>query len=808
VLREHRARSLGLPDLLNFAALVEDGIVLNKDGSLLAAWWYAGPDMESASTNELAALSSRVNASLLRLGNGWMVQADAIRRPCAGYSPQGAFPDATTALIDAERRAQYESATTGFESVFALSVTWLPPREAQDRVAGWFVEDPDATAEGYEAVLRAFTRSIEELEDALSGALTVQRMGSEELLGFLHLCIAAESHTLRVPEVPMYLDALLGSQDLVGGFRPRVGANHVRPIALVGFPAETFPQILDGLAQLSVSYRWSSRFIALDPATAEARLKVIRRNWFQKRQGLSGLFKQALNLSGATFGNRDAVLMADDADEAIQEAASGALRFGYYTSVILLAGSEAGKLHLAARSVRRLLEHAGFASRVEEMNALESYLGTIPGHGHRNLRRPLVHTLNFADLIPTTSVWPGQDANPSALFPPQSPALLYARTSGATPFRLNLHVSDVGHTLIVGPTGSGKTTLVGLLMAQFFRYAGAQVFAFDKGYGAENLVRAAGGDHYELASDPAEGGLSLCPLAHLDRPDERPWAADWIEQVVRLQGLDVTPNHRRAIQTAIERLAESRGRSLTDFMGTVQDLEVRGALRHYTLEGALGTLLDAERDGLSTGSFQVVEMERLLHLGAANAAPVLACLFHRVEDRLDGSPTLIVIEEAWLALGNELFAEKLEEWLRVLRKRNAAVVFVSQSLAEVVSSPLCDLLLESCPTKILLPNPEARTPQTRALYRRIGLTDRQIELVAEAVPKREYYVTSPIGRRLIDLGLGPAALAFLGAGGPDDLAATRALEAEHGDAWPGAWLRARGLGDWSEVWQQLKGELR
>jgi type IV secretion system protein VirB4 len=135
-------------------------------------------------------------------------------------------------------------------------------------------------------------------------------------------------------------------------------------------------------------------------------------------------------------------------------------------------------------------------------------------------------------------------------------------------------------------------------------------------------------------------------------------------------------------------------------------------------------------------------------------------------------------------------------------------VFVSQSLAEVVSSSLCDLLLESCPTKVLLPNPEARTPQTRALYRRIGLTERQIELIAEAVPKREYYVTSPLGRRLIDLGLGPAALAFLGAGSPDELAATRALEAECGDTWPHEWLRARGLEDWAEVWNQLKGELR
>ena len=183
-------------------------------------------------------------------------------------------------------------------------------------------------------------------------------------------------------------------------------------------------------------------------------------------------------------------------------------------------------------------------------------------------------------------------------------------------------------------------------------------------------------------------------------------------------------------------------------------------------------------------------------------------MFHRIEDRLDGRPTLLVIEEAWLVLGNVLFAEKLEEWLRVLRKRNAAVVFVSQSLAEVVASPLCDLLLESCPTKLLLPNPEARTPQTSALYRRIGLSDRQIALIAGATPKREYYYASPLGRRLIDLGVGPAALAFVGAASAEDLRAARALEATHGDDWPAVWLHARGLSDWADLWRNTKGNIR
>ncbi|MCP5057557.1 MAG: hypothetical protein GY937_12650 [bacterium] len=805
MLREHRARAVGLPDLLNFAALVEEGVVLNKDGALLAGWWYSGPDMEAASHEELAILSSQVNGALVRLGNGWMLQADAVRRPAGAYPPPGAFPDPTTSLIDEERRLQYLAGRSTYESVYALTVTYLPPRDVQARLGGWFVEGDAQDPAGYEAILRSFQRHVVELEDALTDRLSLSAMGSEDLLSFLHHCVTGLSQPVRIPPTPMYLDALLGSQDLVGGFRPRVGDRHVRPIAVAGFPAESFPGILDFLNRLPVEYRWSNRFIPLDPDTAEARLKVLRRNWFQKRQGVSGLVKQALNLGESTFGNRDAVAMAEDADDAVEEAASGTVRFGYYTSVISLLDEDPEALEAASRQVCRSLQHHGFAARVEDVNALEAYLGSIPGHGYRNVRRPLIHTLNFADLIPTTSVWPGLEENPSPYYPPGSPALLYANTSGSTPFRLNLHVSDVGHTLILGPTGSGKSTLIGLMMAQFFRYPGAQVFAFDKGYSSFVLTRAAGGDHYDVASNEAED-LAFCPLAEVDRPEERLWAAGWVEILLGLQDVTVTPAHRQAIHVALERLGASESRTLTDFLNTIQDREIREGLQHYTLQGAMGRLLDAEEDGLRDGSFQVFEMEHLMNMGDVNAVPVLMYLFHRIEQRLTGRPTLIVIEEAWLMLTHGVFAEKLEEWLRVLRKANAAVVFVTQSLAEVFRSPRRDLLLESCPTRLFLPNPGARSEQTSELYRRIGLSDHEVEILSGAIPKRHYYYASPLGRRLIDLGLGSLALSFVGASGREDLQLCRALIEDNPNDWVAEWLRIRGLSDWAAQWRARKEE--
>ncbi len=806
MLRDFRAEPKGFPDLLNYCGFASEGVVFNKDGSLLAAWWYAGPDMESATPNEMAILSAQINGALRELGNGWMIQADAIRKPAPGYSQAGAFPDATTRLIDDERRRHYESGSATFESLYALSVTYLPPAEIQSRLSALFVDSESAGgARGWENILQHFERAARQLEDALSDRLSIRRMDSADLLGFLCSCTTGDFQPVRVPQPPIDLDAIVGAEDLLGGFEPRIGRRWIHPIAIVGLPAESFPGILDFLNRLSIPYRWSSRFIPVDPATAEQKLKVIRRNWFQKRFGLSGLIREAMQLGGQTFANQDAVTMAEDADAAVAEAASMAVRFGHYTSLIFLFHEDRAFLDHEGRQVERELQHHGFRTRVETVNALEAYLGALPGHGFRNVRRPLLHSLNYADLIPTTAIFPGLESNPCPFYPPSSPPLLYANTAGATPFRFHVHVGDVGHTLVIGPTGAGKSTLVGLIAAQFLRYPGAQVFAFDKGYSSLALCSAVGGEHYDIAAS-AGRGLAFCPLARIDDAGTRVWASEWIEGLLRLQSVEATPARRREIHAALGRLATSPDRTLTHFASTVQDEGVRAGLRHYTLDGAMGELLDAERDGLRESRFQVFEVEHLMNKGEQNAVPVLLYLFHEIERRLTGDPSLLILEEAWLLLNHPVFASKIEEWLRVLRKRNCAVVFVSQSLTDVYNSPQRDLLLESCPTKIFLPNPEARSAQTGQLYRRLGLNETQVELVAHATPKRHYYYVSPLGRRMIDLALGPETLAFVGVSGSEEIEQLRKLRELYGDTWPAAWLEQRGLDEAAVRWRALHEE--
>jgi len=170
---------------------------------------------------------------------------------------------------------------------------------------------------------------------------------------------------------------------------------------------------------------------------------------------------------------------------------------------------------------------------------------------------------------------------------------------------------------------------------------------------------------------------------------------------------------------------------------------------------------------------------------------------------------LIVIDEAWLLLARDRFGQKLEEWLRTLPKKNAAVMLATQSLADIERSPYRSIIVESCQTKIFLPNAEARTEQSADLYRALGLNERQIELLSYATPKKHRFYSSPLGQRLFDMHLGPVARALVGAGGREDIARAKTLMAQYGDDWPYYWLLERGChaeGQWWRQWRKRQSQ--
>jgi type IV secretion system protein VirB4 len=811
MVREHRSKALGLADLLLYDSLVDDGVLLLQDGAFVCGWSFRGPDMASATHAEMGVLSARLNR-ILRLGSGWMVQCDAIRSVAPEYPGSGEFPDPVTRVIDDERRMQFLAEGAHFESEYFLTLTHLPPVHAEEKLKGWMFEGQrNGTQITAHTALERFKARVSAFEAQFSSLFRAERLRRSEfqdgrafpkehdtLLRFVRRCVSGDDHLFVPPEIPVFLHDVIGAADFSGGIEPQIGRRHIRVVAVDGFPQASHPGILGALDALPIEYRWHTRAILLDPEDARGLIDKTRRKW---RSRIRGWKDQVFRVQSGPV-NLHAQAMAQDAEEAMSEAAAGDVQYALYNTVVICLDEDPERVDRSAALIRKTIQNLGFSCRVETVNAVEAWRGSLPGDGYRNVRRVLLHTLNLADMLPITSVWAGQRENPSRLMPPSSPPVLYAATTGATPFRFNLHVSDVGHTFVVGPSGAGKSTLLGLIAAQWFRYPKAQVFAFDKGYSLEVLTRAAGGDFYDIGGD--RGHLAFCPLEDIDAETDVAWAVGWIEALCVMQGLPITPKERNAITEAVRLLRNSPSRTLTDLSANVQDMRVREALEYYTLAGPMGHLLDAQEDMLGSGRFLTLETEQLMNLGDKAVVAVLLYLFHRIEKRLDGSPTLVPLDEAWVYLRHDLFRERLREWLKTLRKLNGVVLLSTQSLSDIFNSPIRDVVLESCPTKILLPNAEANNPASREFYDRIGLNERELEIIQTSLPKRQYYVISPLGRRLVNLGLGGVALSFVGVNGREEREGAQALMRLEPDRWQSEWLRSRGLADWADYLSGLE----
>lgn len=819
-LQEFRSGLKGLADLLNWAWLPEPGILLNKDGSFTTAFYFRGNDMSSSSDEELAAVSQYANAALVKLGSGWLFNIDSVRIEATTYpaANRSYFPDPVTRLIDAERRAQHETEGAHFDNIYAMAITYLVPPELQSRVTALFVDDDSATVHqnkqlNLSLILSRFKSVVEDVVGSFSAGIHMRQMSSDELLTYLNTCVTGLSHPVRAPAVPCYLDAIMGNKGFRTGLEPRIGNKHIRVVSIFGFPGESMPGMLDALNRLPFAYRWSTRFIPLDQRDAEKHLNVYRRNWFQKRHGLLGLMKSAAGGGEQTFQNTDAVRMAVDADSAVNENSEGLVRYGFYTGVIVIMADDPKVASARAVEVSKLLDNSGFPSFIEDINAVEAYLGSLPGHGFPNLRRPPMHSMNLADLLPLTAVWSGPEKAPCPFYPPNSPPLMYAATNGNTPFRLSLHVSDLGHFGIFGPPGMGKSTLLDLIMAQQFRYPDAQVFGFDLGYSMATLCEGANGSHYDIGAEGAN--IGFCPLAQIDTAADRSWATNYIVTLVTLRlkaGDSLSTNQVNEINKAINRMAadttHSRDRTLTHFMGTIQDRAIQDALVYYTLDpqrGVLGHLLDAEEDSLAAGRFIVFETSHLLGMGDNAAVPVFLYLFRQIEKRVKKSiPSLVTIDEGFRTFGHPLALQRLDEWLETMRKENVAVGFATQNLKKVIESPVGSTIIQATATKFLLPNPEAATPNVAPLYHAFGLNDKQIQNIAFARPKQDYYIMNAEGKRMFQLGLGKVALAFVGVSGKDQMQLVRSLKAKHGDLWVYHYLQGRDIPqDWLNYWRQL-----
>ena len=796
-LREYRAGAGCLADFLPWAALVAPGVVLNKDGSFQRTAAFRGPDLDSATPSELVGVTARLNNALRRLGSGWAVFVEAQRAAALDY-PESVFPDPVSEMIDLERREQFREAGANFESHYFWTLLWMPPAEDAARAETWIYEGRASNGVDPKELLKGFIDRTDRLLHLVEGFMPeVAWLDDRATLTFLHSTVSTKRQRVRMPETPIYLDALLADEPLTGGLEPRLGDHHLRTLTVTGFPTETFPGLLDELNRQPFAYRWATRAIMLDKTDATKLLSKIRRQWFAKRKSVAAILKEVMTNEASVLTDSDAANKAADADLALQALGADQAGIAYVTATVTVWDLDPAIAAEKLRLVEKVIQGRDFTCMVEGLNAIEAWLGSLPGHVYANVRQPPISTLNLAHLIPLSAVWAGAERDEHFGQPP----LLHARTEGSTPFRLSLHVGDVGHMLVVGPTGAGKSVLLATMALQFRRYPGNQIFAFDFGGSIRAAAIGMGGDWLDLGGSlhgvDTDLAVALQPLARIDDPGERAWAAGWLAAIFASEGVSLDPADKDHLWTALTSLASApqAERTLTGLAVLLQSQALKQALAPYCVGGPWGRLLDAEIEFLGNASVQAFETEGLI--GSASAPAVLAYLFHRIEGRLDGRPTLIIIDEGWLVLDSPAFAAQLRAWLKTLRKKNASVLFATQSLADIESSAIAPAIIESCPTRIFLPNERAIEPQITRVYERFGLNARQIEILARATPKRDYYCQSRRGNRLFELGLGEIALAFAAASSKTDQIRIGELAAAHGrDGFAQAWLRHRGL-DWA-----------
>lgn len=794
-LKTYRDSHQGFSDLLNYAAMVDDGVIVNKDGSFTAAFSYRGPDISSSTPDDRNMVSRRMNQALASLGTGYMTQIDAIRSRVSSYSApdRSHFPHAVFLMIDESRRYHFEQEGNQFQSSYVLTVTYMPPSKNLSKITELVFEQGDvARTSPAQRNLSRFKTKMQELEGRLDGFLHVERLKAykhdalyrDSLLESVNAAILGHHHPVTLPHTPMYLDSYLGNYDFWTGLKPKLNQEYICCISIDGFPHFSHPNLLNALDYLNVEYRWHTRFCHFDSTEAIKLLKKEQNKWKQKVVS----FKDKLLRTNNPKVDQDALDMVNQYEAAMTRTSKGDVQYGHYTSTVVLRHADIEQLELDAEEVAKCIRNTmGMTCRIETVNAVEAFLGTLPSDSLHNVRKPLLNTENLSHMLPLSGIWTGSANCPCPFYPEDSPPLMYCSAEGNTPFRFNLHVKDLGHTLIFGPTGSGKSTLLAMIAAQFMRYPRATLFAFDKG-NSMYAISQCGGKHFDIAGD-GQNGPSFAPLAELDNDFE--WCEQYIEQLLVLQGVDVTPPMRLKINAALKRMTGAGIRTMSEFVTLVQDTDIKEALTYYTQGNRCGDLLDAEEDTLTLSHLQVFEIESLMNRGDKDLIPVLVYLFRKIERSLTGQPAMIIIDEAWIALSHPVFRDMIKEWLKVLRKANCLVIMATQSLSDAVNSGMLDVMIESCPTQIFLPNPKAE--QFADIYRQFGLNARQIEIIKVSRQKRQYYVSSHEGNRLIDLSLNARSLAFVGISDKEELATLKSHVTQYGADWHNRWMAHKGV---------------
>lgn len=482
-------------------------------------------------------------------------------------------------------------------------------------------------------------------------------------------------------------------------------ARYSAALSLKDYPARSAPGMLDGLLRLPFELTLTESFAFLDAQVALQRISTVLRRM--------------------TSAASDAKSLQSELGAAKDDAAAGRVAYGNHHLTVFVHAASLPELNRAVASARAAIAESGAVAVREDVNLEASFWGQFPGNSRFIARSAMVSTTNFASLVSLHNHSAGKAHGNH-----WGPAVTTLETTANGPYSFNWHVGDLGNFTVIGPSGSGKTVLLTFLLAQAQKFKPRTIY-FDKDRGAEVFIRAIGG-HYDVLRPGEPAGFN--PLKLPDSNSNRAFLADWLGCLLHDANQPLDSDDRMLIAEAVaanfDQSVEYRQLRFLKQLFSGHKRPHRGdlaaRLSQWCDGGEHAWLFDNADDHLN---FDVdrygFDMTGLLDMPTVRT-PTMMYLFHRIEQLLDGAPTIIVIDEAWKALDDAVFVAKLRDWEKTIRKRNGIVGFCTQSASDAIDSKISSAIIEQAATHIFLPNARAREQDYIDGF---GLSPHEFELV-------------------------------------------------------------------------------
>jgi type IV secretion system protein TrbE len=769
--------------------LGKDDLVRLRAGGTMAARAVSGPSAEATSEAELEAQAERIGRRAFGcFGTGDFLHFITHRVEATSYS-QRQFPTEAARLIDDERRRQFQSARY-YMARPRVYISNQDERAVVNKLkATFFGSTAHRIGESRELQHRRFLQRVQNWENAVGSTLHPKPMGRAAIFRDLMLCLTGRDFPALEPQghVPLY--HALAQQDFIGGSEPEMGDLFLRPISVTSYPAASTPQMLAAVLKDPGRLILSVRFVCLDQVDALTQLQLERQHWVKEAAGgLGDLIAKVLNLPRRETWNQDAEEQIASVDEAIAACKAG-MPFGFLNITAIGIDTDAERLYSRCRQIVKDLENPlGLGARIEDANASAAVLGALPGEGTWNRRHPLMPASAVAEMILPVEYWAGTPTIDSKFFPKDTPVPLVVSGSGYSPFSVPTHHNSLGHALLIGGSGDGKSTLLNTQVAATTAIPDVRMIWIDREYSSWVLTHALDGTYIELAGDKSS---PLCPLQFLDLPNGETFLFDWFIRLFTHWQLNLDERQAADLLEAL-RLAKVTGmRTMTAFMHLIQDRRMRAILAHYC--GQWAHIFDGEPT-FHDNMLVTYEMRELDPLGDQVTIPATELIIAGAERHFGKHPCFVFCDEAWTLLKKKVTRKWLYGSLRTARKLGASIILSTQAAIELVKSGYIELLLQNTPVKIWTPSDELKGEHVRESYRKLGLLPTQLDVLCDAVQQRQYLLTYP-GRkcRLFDLDLGPIGRALCGSTGSPQVAAARELMARVGQSeFVNEWLQLCG----------------